>query len=238
MSEDRIIEIDFAQCFRAILQKWPAILAMAGVGIILAGVVSFLLAEQEDIYEATSSVYCTMEESYNYTLTAESIQMMNMYVDIISSSRVAERANKILGNAYPDAESILRMLTIDTGEASSKSYYGILNSSIVIKIKAKSVNPEEAVEVANAMAEAYTLEMTNITGNSSVRLLDSAKMATVVYEAEKQNMLYMAIGAVIGMFIALAWITIKEIFVVNLNTINDATLFGKLEIIGVIPDFD
>ncbi len=238
MSEDRIIEIDFAQCFRAIFQKWPAILAMTGVGIILAGLITFFVAEQEDMYEATSSVYCTMEESYNYTQAAESIQMMNMYVDIITSSRVAERANKILGNAYPDSESILKMLTIDSGEEDNKNYYGVLNSSIVIKIKAHSINEAEAVTVANAMAEAYTLEMTNITGNSSVRLLDSAKMATVVYEAEKQNMLYMAIGAAIGMFIALAWIAIKEIFVVNLNTINDATLFGKLEIIGVIPDFD
>lgn len=238
MNEDRIIEIDFAQCFRAILQKWPAILAMAGVGIILAGVITFFVAEQEDIYEATSSVYCTMEESNSYTQAAESIQMMNMYVDIISSSRVAERANKILGNAYPDSESILRMLTIDSGDENSKNYYGVLNSSIVIKIKAQSVNKAEAIEVANAMAEAYTLEMTSITGNSSVRLLDSAQIATVVYEAEKQNMLYMAIGAAIGMFLALAWIAVKEIFVVNLNTINDATLFGKLEIIGVIPDFD
>jgi capsular polysaccharide biosynthesis protein len=238
MSEDRIIEIDFAQCFRAIFQKWPAILAMTGVGIILAGVITFFMAEQEDIYEATSSVYCTMEESYSYTQAAESIQMMNMYVDIITSSRVAERANKILGNAYPDSETILKMLTIDSGEGENKNYYGVLNSSIVIKIKAKSVNEAEAVTVANAMAEAYTIEMTSITGNSSVRLLDSAKTATVVYEAEKQNMLYMAIGAVIGMFIALAWIAIKEIFVINLNTINDATLFGKLEIIGVIPDFD
>lgn len=238
MNEDRIIEIDFAQCFRAVLQKWPAILAMAGVGIILAGVITFFVAEQEDIYEATSSVYCTMEESNSYTQAAESIQMMNMYVDIISSSRVAERANKILGNAYPDSESILRMLTIDSGDENSKNYYGVLNSSIVIKIKAQSVNKAEAIEVANAMAEAYTLEMTSITGNSSVRLLDSAQIATVVYEAEKQNMLYMAIGAAIGMFIALAWIAVKEIFVVNLNTINDATLFGKLEIIGVIPDFD
>lgn len=238
MNEDRIIEIDFAQCFRAILQKWPAILAMAGVGIILAGVITFFVAEQEDIYEATSSVYCTMEESNSYTQAAESIQMMNMYVDIISSSRVAERANKILGNAYPDSESILRMLTIDSGDENSKNYYGVLNSSIVIKIKAQSVNKAEAIEVANAMAEAYTLEMTSITGNSSVRLLDSAQIATVVYEAEKQNMFYMAIGAAIGMFLALAWIAVKEIFVVNLNTINDATLFGKLEIIGVIPDFD
>lgn len=238
MSEDRIIEIDFAQCFRAIFQKWPAILAMTGLGILLAGMLTFFVAEQEDKYEATSSVYCTMDESYNYTQAAESIQMMNMYVDIITSSRVAERANKILGNAYPDSESILKMLTIDSGEGDNKSYYGVLNSSIVIKIKAQSVNAEETVTVANAMAEAYTIEMTNITGNSSVRLLDSAKIATVVYEAEKQNVIYMAIGAVIGMFIALAWITIKEIFVVNLNTINDATLFGKLEIIGVIPDFD
>ena len=181
MSEDRIIEIDFAQCFRAIFQKWPAILAMTGVGIILAGVITFFIAEQEDIYEATSSVYCTMEESYSYTQAAESIQMMNMYVDIITSSRVAERANKILGNAYPDSETILKMLTIDSGEGENKNYYGVLNSSIVIKIKAKSVNEAEAVTVANAMAEAYTIEMTSITGNSSVRLLDSAQMATVVY---------------------------------------------------------
>ena len=114
MNGERIIYIDFMQCIRAVFQKWTALLAMAGVGLLLAGGAAFLLADQENTYQATSSVYCAGEGGFNQT--AESVQLMNIYVDIIKSSRVAERANRILGNAYPDAESILSMITVDCGD--------------------------------------------------------------------------------------------------------------------------
>jgi len=233
VKEERLIYIDFLQCFRAILQKWKLILAVASVGILVAGVATYFLAGQEDVYQGTSSVYCVAEGSY--TQTAETVQMMNIYVDIIQSSRVAERANSILGNAYPDANTILRMIAVDTGEEKSIYYSTISKSSIVIKISAQSTNVTEAINVANAMAEAFSLEMSSMLSNTSVQVLDSAETTEVVYEAEKQNILYIALGAAAGFFLAAAWIAIKEIFVINLHSVNDGTLFGKLDVIGVIP---
>lgn len=236
MNGERIIYIDFMQCIRAVFQKWTALLAMAGIGMLLAGAAAFLLADQEDRYQATSSVYCTGGEG-NYSQTAQSIQVMNIYVDIIQSSRVAERANRILGNAYPDAESILGMITVDCGEQQSLIASVSTNNSIVIKIIGESVNEQEAIDVANAMAEAFVMEMSSILGNNNIQLLDAASSAEMIYEAEKQNLIYIALGAVAGMLLAVLWIVMKEVFSVNLNTVNDGTLYGKLDIIGVIPEF-
>ncbi len=236
MNGERIIYIDFMQCIRAVFQKWTALLAMAGIGMLLAGGAAFLLADQEDVYQATTSVYCIGGEG-SYSQTAQNIQVMNIYVDIIRSSRVAERANRILGNAYPDAESILSMITVDYGEQKSLISSVNTNSSIVIKLVGKSVNEQEAVDVANAMAEAFVMEMSSILGNSNVQLLDAASSAEKIYEAEKQNLIYIVLGAVAGMLLAAVWIVMKEIFSVNLNTVNDGTLYGKLDIIGVIPEF-
>lgn len=233
MKEERLIYIDFLQCIRAILQKWTVLLAFAGLGIIAAGVATYFVADQEDVYRATSSVYCVAED--NYSQTAEIVQMMNIYVDIIQSSRVAERANSILGNAYPEADAILGMITVDTGE--DETVYYAANTSIVIKINAESTNAGEAMDVANAMAEAFSLEMSSMLSNTGVQVLDSAQTAEVVYEAEKQNSLYIALGAAAGLFLAAAWIAVKEIFVINLHSVNDGTLFGKLDIIGVIPNY-
>lgn len=233
MNEDRLIYIDFGQCIRAILQKWTVLLAMASIGILIAAVATYFVADQEDVYQATSSVYCVAED--NYSQTAESVQMMNIYVDIIQSSRVAERANSILGNAYPEADALLGMITIDTGE--EDAVYYAANTSIVIKILAESTNAMEAIDVANAMAEAFSLEMSSMLSSTSVQVLDSAQSVEVVYEAEKQNIIYIALGAAAGVFLAAAWIAIKEIFVINLRSVNDGTLFGKLDVIGVIPDY-
>ncbi|MBQ9768209.1 MAG: hypothetical protein IJW37_08920 [Lachnospiraceae bacterium] len=235
MNGERLIYIDFLQCIRAVFRKWPALLATAGLGILIAGAATFLLSGQEDVYQSTSSVYCVGEGSYNQT--AESVQLMNIYGDIIQSSRVAERANSILGNAYPDAEVILNMIQVDYGDEETMNY-SAANNSIVIKITAQSVNEKEAVDVANATAEAFAMEMSTILRNSDIQMLDAARNANVVYEAEKQNVMHIAIGAVVGFFLAMVWIAIKEIFVVNLNEVKDGTLFGKLDIIGVIPDFN
>jgi capsular polysaccharide biosynthesis protein len=235
MNDDRLIYIDFGQCFRAILQKWRGLLAMASVGILLACLAAYVVADQKDIHQATASVYCVAEDSYSQT--AESVQMMNIYVDIIQSTRVAERANSILGNAYPDANTILGMINVDTGVEES-AYYSTANyRSIMIKISAGSVNAQEAIDVANAVAEAFSLEMSSMLSNTSVQVLDSAQTTTVVYKAELWNIIYIALGAAAGVFLAAAWIAIKEIFVINLRSVNDGTLFGKLDVIGVIPDY-
>ena len=234
MNGERIIYIDFRQCVRAVFKKWTVLLAMAGVGMLLAIAASFLLAKQEDVYRATTSVYCAGDKSYNEA--AQSVQLLNIYADIIQSSRVAERANRILGNAYPDAEVILDMINVDYGEDSTPLTSNT-SKSIVIKLVSESVNEQEAVDVANAMAEAFVREMSTILSDSNIQLLDEARTATKVYEAEKQNLIYIIIGAIIGMFLAVAWIVTIEIFSVNLNTVSDGTLFGKLDIIGVIPEF-
>lgn len=235
MNGERIIFIDFMQCIRAVFQKWTVLLAMAGVGMLLAIGVTFVLADKEDVYQATSSVYCA--GGGNFSQTAENVQLMNVYVDIIRSSRVAERANRILGNAYPDAESILGMIAVNYGEEESLLYSAPADNSIVIKIVAKTVNEQEAVDVANAMAEAFAMEMSSMLRNSDIQVLDAAREATKIYEAEKQNALYIALGAFAGMFLAALWIVMKEVFSVNLNTVNDGTLFGKLDVMGVIPEF-
>ena len=235
MNGERIIYIDFMQCIRAVVQKWTVLLATAGIGILLAIGASFLLADQKNSYQATSSIYCVGDG--NYSQTAQSVQLMNIYVDIIQSSRVAERANRILGNAYPDSESILGMVTVDYGDESSSIYSSVSSNSIVIKLVAEAQNAQEAVDVANAMAEAFAMEMTFILSNTDIQVLDAAHTAIKTYDAEKQNILYIALGAAAGMFLAAAWIVLKEIFSVELNTVNDGTLFGKLDIIGVIPEF-
>ena len=229
MNSERLIEIDFLQIIRSVILKWKLLLVGASVGLIVGEVATYCLAEQEDLYQASSSVYCVADEYYS--LTTESAQLMRTYVDIMKSSSVVERANSILGNAYPDEAAFLEMLTVEFDD--SVTY----NNSGILKIYAESANAQEAMDVANAMAEGFMLEMSSIMKHGEVQVLDSAKSVILSYEAEEQNILYIAVGAVAGVMLLVAWIVLKEIFVINLQSVNDATLFGKLEIVGVIPDF-
>ena len=107
----------------------------------------------------------------------------------------------------------------------------------MIKVSAEATNEQEAIDVSNAMAEAFAMEMSSILSNGDVRILDAAQTAVMTYEAVKQNVIYMALGAGAGLLLAVVWIVMKEVFSVNLNTVNDGTLFGKLDIVGVIPEF-
>lgn len=231
MNDARLIEIDFLRCIKSLWEHIRLILVVTAFSLLAGAILSWFTLERENIYEAVSSVYINADgTAYE---TAESSQMLVAYIDVIKSLKVAERASILLGNEGMNKYEISEMVNVDYQNNDYATF-----KSTVIRIRVSSKDSTAAVNVANAVAQAFSLEMASITGKNDVQVLDEANGAIKIYNAKKQLVLVTGLITVGGCILICAMIVLYEIFSFRLNTIKDGTLYGQLDIIGVIPEYE
>lgn len=231
MNDARLIEIDFLRCIKSLWEHIRLILAVTAFSLLAGAILSWFTLERENIYEAVSSVYINADgTAYE---TAESSQMLVAYIDVIKSLKVAERASILLGNEGMNKYEISEMVNVDYQNNDYATF-----KSTVIRIRVSSKDSTAAINVANAVAQAFSLEMASITGKNDVQVLDEANGAVKIYNAKKQLLLVTGLITVGGCILICAMIVLYEIFSFRLNTIKDGTLYGQLDIIGVIPEYE
>jgi len=161
-------EIQFEDFRLAFMQLWNYKIVI--IFITLAGLFAglFLTADSTTAYYgAKSSVYCATYGSADITLTE--LQTMVNYSDVVSSQKVCEYAASLIKDADLSGEEIQKMLQVSVSQ-----------NSYVINIAVFNQDPSLAIEVANAVAEAFTSEMINITGSDTIQVLDEASSVTPV----------------------------------------------------------
>jgi len=224
MSTERIIEIDYKRCGKALLNNIPLIIAVTMLFTFIAATIIYHTVDKEDIYETRASVFSISGDVYEETLDVV------QYADIVKSLKVAKRAALILNDSSIDEYDIYNMVEVDYDDSPYTSI-----SSAVININTTSTNGSEAIKVANAVAEAFTTEVFSITGHNRFRVLDIATTSLKTYNAQKKMFEYTAIAGIIGLLLICFILVMLEILSLRLKTIKDGTLNGKLDIIGIIP---
>ena len=215
--EEKTVNIDFGRCIRAVVRKWYLILA---IGAVFGMVMYALKYDTPQYYSATASVYSAASGSY--TETAQGLQAMQLYSEVIDSYKLAERAASIVNDSRVTATMVRGM--------SSTTYK---NDSPVIYISASSTDPSLVVPVANALAQSLVIEAQSMTGSQAIQILDQATSVLMIGRGVKRNV---AIAILAGMFLTAAVIALIEILSDRVYRVDDAELDGKLEVIGIIPD--
>ena len=96
MNNKRLIEIDVRRCLKA-LKTHLSWIFMSAILFLAIGIVFALATEEkQDMYKASSSVYC-ITEGGDYSATYDSTKLMMTYAEIGKSQTVLERANQIMG---------------------------------------------------------------------------------------------------------------------------------------------
>ncbi len=229
MEANRLIEIDPVRCLRALVKnlKW---IIMSGLLFFAVGILFALFTqEKRDIYTTTANIYSITDSGY-YSETYDGTILMMSYADMVTSPTVLDRANRMLGNRYTESTYMANLISIERGSDA------VLDSGI-LKVRATGTDKTEIVEVANAVADAFVIEMSHIMENGEVRVLDHAQFAELKVRAQENIILITAVATVLGIGFACVVIVFMEIFSNRLITVKDGTLFGKLNIIGVIPDY-
>ena len=191
------------------------------------------MEKKEDTYQATSSVYAMSGDSYSSAQVG--VSAMNDYADIATSMKVCERAALLMGNARVTGDDIMKSTTVSTGKKSSSST--TVQDSTIMKITCEYTDPVVAMEMSQAVAEAFTIEMENILGTDAVKLLDKPYAYKVSFDATQHQWMIRIAAFLGGLLIGAAVVVIGEIFDSRTRTIRECTMREDLPIIGVIPRY-
>lgn len=214
--EEKTITIDLKRCFVEILKKWYLLLLCA---VVLGGG-AFLYTDGTPVtYAASASIFS--EYSGNYQETVQNLYVAQTYLEIITSSKVSERAEALAGGDITAAE---------IAGSISTSYS---EDSTIIWVQARSLDPERAVRIVNAVAESFVVEARSMTGKSNLQVLDRASRAVAVDAGTQKK--YTLIAALAGLFIPAVIIFFIQVFSDSVYHVEDAELGGELQILGIIP---
>lgn len=216
-------EIDVRRCIVRVVQNWWIVV----IAMIVAFIASFVLTihAEPDNYYGEASVCSIVYGSYKESV--EGTSEMQKLSEIITSSKVTERAALLLADDSLTSEEIKRMITVNVNE-----------DSMILGIRAYSLDGNLAVRVANAVAKAFIMEGSYITGNDNIQLLDEAEKPVLNYAGSEQQKKIRIFAVLAGAFLAVAGLVVTEVFSTKINSVKDCTLQGEIEIIGVIPEYD
>ncbi|MCR5608206.1 MAG: hypothetical protein K6G26_04005 [Lachnospiraceae bacterium] len=214
---------DSRNCFKECKKNWELIVVAAMVGILIGFLAS--LDFGTDTYKATTVI---SSSAYgDYSVTESSTKAMLNYSSFIKTSLVLNRAMAMLDYDLTQ-EDLEDMITIDP------------SAMVTLKISAVSENPEEAMDVANAVSEAFVVEACNRLGDNVVSVLDHADEEDVKRErngALTQWLIRIICGIACAILFA-AVLMIRRLSSKKIVYIEDFTCAGEVEIIGIVPKFD
>lgn len=217
-------EIKFEDFKLALFALWKKKYLVIAVTILatLVGLLLTISTKPINTYMAKASIYSAAYGSIQESNS--SAAAMITYSDIVSSRKVCERAASLLSGEYiVDAVDIQGMITASQ------------ESDTIMGIYAYSTNPEIAVKVANAVAEAFVHEITSITKSDSIQLLDNATVPSLSANGSKDLWKKRLIFTALGLLASSGFIVITELFSNRIRTISQCIEQEDSEIIGIIP---
>lgn len=215
-------EISLQDFKLSILALWKKkLLLVAGtIFMTLVGLVLTFHAQIVNTYAAKTTVY-----SVGVSSSQEGgISSINSYADIITSTKVCERAADLVGNNYGlDASDIQQMIGVQSG------------SDNILSITAYSTQPDLAVSVSNAVAEAFVREATSMAGSDAIRILDAATTAYLTKDGRKNILVSRLAFAVAGFGIMAVLIMCRELLSNQVRTVEQCVDENSPELLGLVP---
>lgn len=231
------LEIDIFRCLRSLIKHINFIVVITVLAFFIG--LGLTLDVGEDKYTSVATVYAAADTSYSDATAA--VTAMNAYLDVATSYKVSQRAALLLGKSDVDASDIQSAVWVNSSvkkSSTSASVTSFMNSSAtIISFYATTTDPELSMEIADAVADSYVIEMANILKLDAVRKLDSASMGELSYNAKIEALKNRIIYMVAGFIFACGLVVICEIFDSKVRTVREATIKNQIAVIGIIPDY-
>ncbi len=231
------LEIDVLRCIRALIKQWKTISIITLLFLVMG--IGWTLVVGEDKYTSVATVYAGSGDSYSDA--ANAVTAMNAYLDVATSYKVSQRAALIMGRNDIDVADIQRAVSVNSSLKQLGSGTNISNfmtsSATIISFYATTTDPELSMEIADAAAESYSIEMANILKTDAVKKLDSATEAYLAVNARNEALKDRIKFVLAGFGFACILVIVCEIFDRKVRTIREATIRNELPVIGMIPDY-
>ena len=150
------IRVSFVQIW-----KNKFLIALVTLLFFLVGILYSSWQNVNNTYYAEATIYTVYGATTQEITIATSA--LSGYSDIIQSKKVCERAEAMIGEAGITADYIRNVIQTSYNK-----------SSTIMTIAAFSDNPMVALKIANAVAQAFVMEIQSITGDNKIQMLDEA----------------------------------------------------------------
>lgn len=217
-------EMDLAAAAILLFRKAWLIVLVAMISGALSLAYTYLLVEPS--YEATAAFYVSnmpdSAEVRGVTTSDLSASMMLMYAygTLIKSEEMMEEAIALSGTEY-SVEDLMLMIDVSAVE-----------NTKILTVTATSSNPEEAALLANSVAEVAPDRLEAVERGSSVRVLSRARVPKKRTSPSYSKAILA--GGVIGGFLSIATILLKEILDTKIRKKEEITSLGY-PLLGEIP---
>lgn len=232
MNENRIekkeFEIDMRRVIGAILQKSWLIIVVSILCAVLVFLTTFYFVTP--LYQSSAMFYVNNSSvsigDASLSISTGDISAAKSLVDsyiVILTTR--ESLNDVIDYAGVDRtyEELKEMIS-----ASS------VNSTEIFEVVVTSPDPNEAEEIASAIAYVLPKRISSIIEGTSAQIVDSAVVAS-----EPSSPHYMQntmIGFVLGFVLSITVVVLREVFDITIRTEEDITQSCGLPILSSVPD--
>lgn len=221
------MKINIKRCFYELWKK-KKVIALIVVLSILIGLYMMLNVEEVGNYSASSSVYYSTgygnySSEDNSTGTSES--GLSEFSEIVYSTNVAKRAAALLDRDGVTEENIIYLYS---SEVSGNFLY----------ITSYANDKSLAVGVANAVAEAFTVEYKNLTGAENIQVFEQAEDANYYKGDDTNKKMTLIIFTGVGLFFICVILVFRVIFSAKIQDYGECSMDGVIEILGVIPEIE
>lgn len=220
--KDEIRFEDFKLAFFSLFSRKMLILLVTIITFLI-GILLTITADSSNTYKATSSVYGAIYGSYEESTDATSAMLS--YADVLTTKKVCDRAESILGDANITSVDIQDMITPQYS-----------SDSIILQIWAEAEDPQVAINVANAVGEAFVIEMQTILGSNAVQMLDSADRYYIASDGLRNLWLIRIIFAAIGFGGSCVVLFAMELFSDRLKSVEQCIYDEDDVILAILPE--
>lgn len=220
-------EIDLQKLVQACLRKWWLFVVAA----VIAGMLSFWYTAcfVTPVYRASVTAYVNnirRGEDITYisgTNLMAAQQLVATYIQIIGSDAVLARVAE---------EAELDLLPKDIRKIMSAKQVG---ETELFQVSVLHPDPVEAAKIANAIAEIAPQEIETYVAGTSAKIIDYAKVPES--PASPSLAKNCVVGAMFGIMLVLAGVTLHFLFDVRIKSEEDLTSLFDIPVLGQIPVF-
>ncbi len=216
------IEIDLIEVFGILIGKMWLIIG-SGLLFALAG---FLISRYliTPVYESTTKIYI-LNKTENASITYSDVQMGTQltkdYAELIGSRYVLEKVIEELS------------LTMEYDELYKKISVETPSDTRIVSITVESIDPAQAMEVANCIREVASTHIQNVMDIDAVNVVETANFP--VDKAKPSCVKWALAGGILGCFIVCAVLLIRCLLDDTIKSSEDVEKYLNLSTLALIP---
>ncbi len=221
--ENGAIEVDLLEIIHILFGRFWIILAMGVLAAVIGFVISgFVLAPQ---YESTTKIYI-LNKAENTTVTYSDVQMGTQltkdYAELINSRYVLETVIEWLALPEMEYKDLLKKVSVNTP-----------TDTRIVSITVTDVDPQQAQDIANCIREVAGAHIQNVMDIDAVNVVEEANLPTT--KAGPSVIKWTAIGGILGIFLACAFILIHYLLDDTIKSPEDVERYLGLSTLALIP---